>query len=150
MCPLVWQYLAQTQAAVREASISNHAMHRVDAYVPQRAAAPTTPTHSVGGTAGLQQLWSAHHMGHAVGKSTQGLGLHTHAAAAPLSAVSAEIGTYGPYSAPPAGRHLSSVGLGGGASTAVSGSAQGSSFDGSNGVLLGEYISSLDASTSVV
>ena len=127
-------------------------MHVVDAYTPQRASAP--PVHSLGvpALAGLQQRWSAHHnMGRVAAQRTQGPGgLPTHAAAAPLSAVSAEIGTYGPYPTPPAGRHLSSVGLGGGGSPPVSGTAQGSSFDGSNGVLLGEYISSLDASTSVV
>lgn len=140
---------------MREASVSNRVLHGVDLYTPQRAGAPAAPAHSFGAPslAGLQQDWSSRHSAaHVAVQSPHEL--PTRATAAPLSAVSAEIGTYGPYPGPLAGRHLSSVGLGG-ASTPASGSAhfghhQGSSFDGSNGVLLGEYIASLDASTSVV
>lgn len=85
-------------------------------------------------------------MGCGPAESTQGIGPRTRAAVAPFPAAT---GTYAPYPAP-GGRHLSSVSVGEGIGTSSVPSLTKASFDESDGVLLGDYISSLDARTSVV
>ena len=132
---------------MRESNIGNRVLHVVDTCPPQGAGTPVMPAQYTGvtGTAGLQHRWSVHSdVRHAPVQSAQWIGLHTRAAAPPASAASVETRTHDAY--PTAGRHLSSVGLGSGASTGTSltGVADSSSFDVSNGALLGEYISSLD------
>ena len=163
------QFLAQTQSAARESAGGNRRV-ATDNYPPDLDSYPSTASNylGTGGFASLPHRWSSLPIAAAdltltrpIGgdlavpiQSTRLMGQPTQPAVVersnPTPAV--ETGTYGPYPVPAAGRHLASVGLGGGGGGAGDAPAGGSgvgSFTGSSSGLLGEFISSLDARTSV-